>query len=95
MPDLATPVISQNRPTKLSEIDRFRLENVSLKLMNIGHQLDRLSEERRKLSATFDAIRSEYVNTYGVDVAVTRIDGEGNFHGPLLTAQAPEGTRGA
>jgi hypothetical protein len=71
------------KPIKLSELDRLKLENVSLKLMNIGQQFEKLTEERARCSRQFDDLRKEYRERYGVDVATTRIDADGSFAGIL------------
>jgi hypothetical protein len=71
------------KPTKLTEVDRLRLENTSLKLMNIGVQFEKLSQERLRFSKQFDDLRKECLERYGIDIATTRIDEEGNFLGPL------------
>ena len=89
-PKLAQEESPAPKPTRLSEVDRLKLENVSLKLMNIGHQFDRLTTERVQLSRKFDDLRRECLERYGVDVAVTRIDEEGNFVGAL--APGPRGS---
>lgn len=67
------------KPTRLSEVDRLRLENVSLKLMNVGHQLEKLTAARADLSRQFDVLRKECLERYGIDIAITRLDEEGNF----------------
>ncbi len=82
-------VIKQPALTRLSEVDRLKLEVVSLKLMNIGHHFDKLMAERSKCSRQFDELRKEYVERYGIDIASTRIDEEGSFCGPLLPQQTP------
>jgi len=72
------------KPTRLSENDRLRLENVSLKLMNIGNQFQQLTAARAELSRKFDELRKECIERYGIDVATTRIDEEGNFLSPPI-----------
>lgn len=73
------------KSTRLSELDRLRLENASLKLMVIGQQFEKLSQERLTYSKAFDELRRECVERYGVDPAHTKIDAEGNFLGPIST----------
>lgn len=77
------------KPTKLSELHRLKLENASLKLLNIGQQFEKLAQEREKFSREFDALRQECVAVYGIDVATTRIAEDGTFGGPLLPQMAP------
>lgn len=76
------------KPTKLSEIDRLRLENTSLRLMNIGAQIEKLMMDRARVSREFDSLRRECLDRYGVDIVTTRIDEEGNFRGSLAPQQA-------
>lgn len=75
------------KPKKLSELDKLKLENVSLKLMAIGQQFEKLSTERTRFSQAFDDLRKECLDRYGVDVTTTRIDDEGTFCGPLAPPQ--------
>lgn len=87
-PTLAAPGQEPPKPDRLSEIDRLKLENVSLKLLNIGQQFERLSADRAMLSEQFDALRRDCLITYGVDVATTRVDSDGKF-GPPIPSMAP------
>lgn len=80
-PKLAPEEPPPPKPTRLSEVDRLKLENVSLKLLSVGHQFEKLTAERARFSRQFDELRKECFERYGVDIAVTRIDEEGNFLG--------------
>lgn len=94
-PKLASEDPSPPKPSRLTEVDRLKLENVSLKLMNVGVQFEKLAIERARLSRQFDELRKECLERYGVDIATTKIDEDGNFCGPLLTQQAlrPQGLK--
>lgn len=80
-------------PTKLSDVDRLRAENLSLKLANIGAQFERLALERTRLSREFDKLIQECKEKYFVDITTTRIDEEGNFLGALPPAGPPRATK--
>jgi hypothetical protein len=77
------------KPTRLSDVDHLRLENISLKLLSIGHQFEKLTAARAGFSRQFDELRKECLVRYGIDIAVTRIDEEGNFLHPNASPAQP------
>lgn len=82
-PKLASDDVQPPKPTRLSDVDRLTLENISLKLLNIGHQFEKLTAARAGFSRQFDELRKACLERYSVDIAITRIDEEGNFIGAL------------
>lgn len=78
-PKLVPDGVQPPKPTRLSDVDRLMLENISLKLLNLGHQFEKLTAARAGFSRQFDELRKACLERYGIDIATTRIDEEGNF----------------
>ena len=89
-PKLVPNDVQPPKPARLSEVDRLKLENISLKLLNIGSQFEKLVAARSGFSRQFDALRTEYLERYGIDIAVTKIDEDGSFCGPLVQGMRPQ-----
>jgi hypothetical protein len=83
-PKLVSDDVQPPKPTRLSEVDRLKLENISLKLLNIGNQFEKLTAARAGFSRQFDELRKACIERYGIDITTTRIDEEGNFLQPGL-----------